>query len=156
MIEKLKQPLVLVGLVILLIAVIAIVTSLNGRDSDKTESRIKVDPIQLPASDLNTAIKSPVNTGVINDTSKGSVSRAVTKEAESAAGDQIPRHQDMLSEEMKQAIRDKLFFHGPREVIEHPDGRIELPLNGRFTQIPVAVKMPDGTIQIKEYSSLPE
>lgn len=153
MIEKLKQPLVLVGLAILLVVVIV---SWYGRGSDKTEGGVKVDPIQLPASDLNTAIKSPVNTGVINDTSKGSVSRAVTKKAGGTAMDKMPRHQDMLSEEMKQAIRDKLFFHGPKEIIEHPDGRIELPSNGRFTQIPVAVKMPDGTIQIKEYSSFPE
>jgi hypothetical protein len=66
------------------------------------------------------------------------------------------RHEDLLTEEMKQAIRDKLLFHGSMEVIEHPDGSIELPSNGRFTQMPVAVEMPDGTIQIKEYSTLPE
>ncbi|MGK0247622.1 MAG: hypothetical protein ACI910_000346 [Oleispira sp.] len=69
---------------------------------------------------------------------------------------QAVRHEDMLSEEMKQAIRDKLLFHGSMEVIQHPDGSIELPSNGRFTQMPVAVEMPDGSIQIKEYSKLPE
>lgn len=71
-------------------------------------------------------------------------------------GDKVIRHQDMLSEDMKQAIRDTLLFHGPMEVIRHPDGSIELPSNGRFTQMPVAVEMPDGSIQIKEYSALPE
>lgn len=68
----------------------------------------------------------------------------------------LPRHIDMLSPEMKQAIKEKLLLHGPMEVIRHPDGRIELPSNGRFTQMPVAVEMPDGSIQIKEYSKLPE
>lgn len=67
-----------------------------------------------------------------------------------------PRHIDMLTEEMKQSIRDKLLQHGPMEVIHHPDGRIELPSNGRFTQMPVAVEMPDGSIVIKEYSELPQ
>ncbi len=73
----------------------------------------------------------------------------------SADADQ-PRHIDLLSDEMKQAIKDKLLLHGPMEVIRHPDGRIELPSNGRFTQMPVAVEMPDGSIQIREYSTLPE
>jgi hypothetical protein len=156
MTEKLKQPLVLVGLAILLISVIAIVTSWNGYDSDKTDGGIKVDPAQLPASDLNTVIKSPGNTGVINDTSKGNVSRAVTKEAGNTAADKVPRHQDMLSEEMKQGIRDQLFQHGEKRTITKPDGTVIMPSDGRFTQVPVAVEMPDGTIQIKEYSELPE
>lgn len=71
-------------------------------------------------------------------------------------GNQIIRHQDMLSEEMKQDIRDKLLLHGPMKVIKHSDGSLELPSNGRFTQIPVAVEMPDGSFQIKEYTVLPE
>ena len=65
-------------------------------------------------------------------------------------------HLDQLSPEMKQAIRDKLLLHGPMEVIRHPDGSFELPSNGRFTQMPVAVQMPDGSIQIREYSQIPE
>ena len=66
------------------------------------------------------------------------------------------RHIDMLSEEMKQSIRDKLFHHGPKETITRDDGTIILPANGRFTQMPVAVQMPDGTIKIQEYSVLPK
>lgn len=66
------------------------------------------------------------------------------------------RHIDMLSEEMKQSIRDKLFHHGPKETIERDDGVIILPANGRFTQMPVAVQMPDGSIKIQEYSVLPK
>lgn len=64
-------------------------------------------------------------------------------------------HLDQLSPEMKQAIRDKLLLHGPMKVIQHADGSFELPSNGRFTQMPVAVQMPDGSIQIREYSQIP-
>ncbi len=65
-------------------------------------------------------------------------------------------HLDQLSPEMKQSIRDTLLLHGPMEVIHNSDGSFELPSNGRFTQMPVAVQMPDGSIQIKEYSFIPE
>lgn len=65
-------------------------------------------------------------------------------------------HLDQLSPEMKQAIKDKLLLHGPMEVIHHSDGSFELPSNGRFTQMPVAVQMPDGSIQIREYSYIPD
>lgn len=65
-------------------------------------------------------------------------------------------HLDQLSPEMRQAIRDKLLLNGPMETIEHPDGTIELPSNGRFTQMPVAVRMPDGTLEVREYSQIPE
>ncbi len=65
-------------------------------------------------------------------------------------------HLDMLSPQMRQALRDKLIHHGPKTVIYHDNGMISLPANGRFTQMPVAVEMPDGTIKIQEYSVLPE
>jgi len=65
------------------------------------------------------------------------------------------KHIDMLSPEMRQALRDKLIHHGPKTVIRHDNGMISLPANGRFTQMPVAVEMPDGTIKIQEYSVLP-
>lgn len=64
-------------------------------------------------------------------------------------------HLKQLSPEMKQAIKDKLLLHGPMEIENHPDGSFSLPSKGRFTQMPVAVEMPDGSIQIKEYSVLP-
>ena len=66
------------------------------------------------------------------------------------------KHIDMLSPEMRQALRDKLIHHGPKRVIRHDNGMISLPANGRFTQMPVAVEMPDGTIKIQEYSVLPD
>lgn len=64
-------------------------------------------------------------------------------------------HFDQLTPEMQQALKDSLLLEGPMETITHSDGSIELPANGRFTQMPVAVEMPDGTIQIKEYSVIP-
>lgn len=65
-------------------------------------------------------------------------------------------HFDQLSPEMQQALKDSLLLEGPMETITHPDGSIELPSNGRFTQMPVAVEMPDGSIQIREYSEIPK
>ena len=155
MIEKLKQPLILIGLAILLIAVIVIITFGNssGSRKDKSDEQMKAESASQSVSDLKVAKKATDHVHDINDIANGSADAA---SANKTAEDKLPRHQDMLSEEMKQAIRDKLLFHGPMEVIEHPDGRIELPSNGRFTQMPVAVEMPDGTIQIKEYSSLPD
>jgi cytoskeletal protein RodZ len=81
---------------------------------------------------------------------------AANSQSRVSIDDKVPRHQDMLSEEMKQAIRDQLFQHGPKRTILQPDGTVIMPSEGRFTQVPVAVQMPDGTIQIKEYSELPE
>jgi len=66
------------------------------------------------------------------------------------------RHMDMLSEEMKQSIRDKLFFHGPMDTQQLENGVTIMPANGRFIQMPVAVQMPDGSIKIQEYSVLPK
>jgi len=65
-------------------------------------------------------------------------------------------HFDQMSPEMQQALKDSLLLEGPMETITHPDGKIELPANGRFTQMPVAVEMPDGSIEIREYSQIPK
>lgn len=70
---------------------------------------------------------------------------------ESAADEQVE-----LSPEMKEALRKVLFQHGPKTTITHPDGTIEMPMNGRYTQMPVAIQKPDGTIEIREYSVVPE
>ncbi|MCP5326469.1 MAG: hypothetical protein H7A09_09135 [Oceanospirillaceae bacterium] len=61
-----------------------------------------------------------------------------------------------LSPEMKESLRKMLFQHGPKTTITHPDGTIEMPMNGRYTQMPVAIQKPDGTIVIREYSVVPE
>jgi hypothetical protein len=143
-----KQPIVWIGLVVFIVLFVIVMAQVNGNNnvSNKTETQ------EAPSSDKNVVM------------SKQSTEQAQTIEHVHEANSQldentnhkVPRHDDMLSEEMKQAIRDKLLFHGPMKVITHPDGSIELPANGRFTQMPVAVEMPDGSIQIKEYSSLPE
>ncbi len=65
-------------------------------------------------------------------------------------------HFDQLSPEMQQALKDSLLLEGPMETHTRADGTIVLPANGRFTQMPVAVEMPDGSIEIREYSVVPK
>ncbi|MFT6153992.1 MAG: hypothetical protein ACJA1X_001338 [Bermanella sp.] len=65
-------------------------------------------------------------------------------------------HLDQISPEMKEKIRNKLLFHAPIETIQKDDGLVLMNPNGRFTQMPVAVQMPDGSIVVKEYSYIPE
>jgi len=97
-----------------------------------------------PKSPLKSSASVPANTPSAQSTQvmPGNTSKTV-------------KHVDMLSPEMRQALRDKLIHHGPKTVIYHDNGMISLPANGRFTQMPVAVEMPDGTIKIQEYSVLP-
>lgn len=61
-------------------------------------------------------------------------------------------HLDHLSPEMKQAIKDKLFHHGPKHITKDSQGRIHMDHAGRYVNMPVAVRKDDGTIEIKEYS----
>jgi hypothetical protein len=151
--SKFNKPMVLImvlALLVLLLMVVALVFNKAGHESEL--------PVQtehdLHDHASHSVESSTVESNQVDD--HAHMAGDANNADDSSNNDAMPRHQDMLTEEMKQAIRDKLFFHGPKEVIKHPDGRIELPSNGRFTQMPVAVKMPDGTIQIKEYSSLPE
>ena len=65
-------------------------------------------------------------------------------------------HFDQLTPEMQQALKDQLLLENPTTTTEGPNGAVILPSQGRFTQMPVAVQMPDGTIQIREYSSIPK
>ncbi|MFT5593283.1 MAG: hypothetical protein ACI8SR_001655 [Oceanicoccus sp.] len=65
-------------------------------------------------------------------------------------------HFDQLSPEMQQAVKDSLLLEGPMKTYTRPDGSVMLPADGRFTQMPVAVEMPDGSIEIREYSVVPK
>ncbi|MFT5593285.1 MAG: hypothetical protein ACI8SR_001657 [Oceanicoccus sp.] len=65
-------------------------------------------------------------------------------------------HLDHLSPEMKQSIKDKLFHHGPKTVTKDSKGRLCLDQTGRYVNMPVAVRKADGTIEIKEYSVIPD
>lgn len=65
-------------------------------------------------------------------------------------------HFDQLSPEMQQAVKDSLLLEGPMKTYTRPDGSVLLPADGRFTQMPVAVEMPDGSIEIREYSVVPK
>ncbi|MFY0700305.1 MAG: hypothetical protein JXR04_05750 [Bermanella sp.] len=65
-------------------------------------------------------------------------------------------HIDHLSPEMKQALKDKLFHHGPKTITKDDKGLIRMDHAGRFVNMPVAVRKADGSIEIKEYSVVPE
>ena len=125
--------------------------SVKSLESDDTATRSANDH-HLHPQQLGVAAQGNTSGKGVN----GSHDHAHDQKLDATADADQPRHIDMLSDEMKQAIKDKLLLHGPMAVIRHPDGRIELPSNGRFTQMPVAVEMPDGSIQIKEYSTLPD
>lgn len=90
-----------------------------------------------------------------NTSGKG-VNGSHDQKLDATAGGDQPRHIDMLSDEMKQSIRGQLLQHGPKKTFTKPDGTVVLPASGRATQVSVAVQMPDGSIQIREYTELPE
>jgi hypothetical protein len=102
------------------------------------------DSATLPAA------SAPLNTAP--NTAQSVVNPADTTQATQANTDDTVE----LTPEMKEALRKVLFQHGPKTTITHPDGTIELPMNGRYTQMPVAIQKPDGTIEIREYSVVPE
>ena len=151
--SKFNKPMVLIMVLALLVLLLMAVALVFNKTGDESELPVQTDH-DLHDHASHSVESSTVESNQVDD--HAHMAGDANHADDSSNNDAMPRHQDMLTEEMKQAIRDKLFFHGPKEVIKHPDGRIELPSNGRFTQMPVAVKMPDGTIQIKEYSSLPE
>lgn len=151
--SKFNKPMVLIMVLALLVLLLMAVALVFNNTGDESELPVQTDhDLHDHASYLDESSTDESNQVDDHAHMAGDADNA----DDSSNDDAMPRHQDMLTEDMKDAIREKLFFHGPKEVIKHPDGRIELPSNGRFTQMPVAVKMPDGTIQIKEYSSLPE
>lgn len=156
--EETQQSPVLIGVAILLVAVIVIFAFWNssGRREGKSDEQMKTESTVQPAGDLKAAKKATDHVHGINDTANGNAASANKTAIDGVAGDKLPRHQDMLSEEMKQAIRDDLILHGPQETFEKPDGTVVLPSSGRSTQVSVAVQMPDGSIQIREYSELPK
>ncbi len=120
----------------------AVIETNVSNEALNTTSTPDIKPTAVPSQVVVSKPSSNTNT----DTS-GDATATTPKEV---------RHIDMLSDEMKQSIRDKLFHHGPKDTIERDDGITILPANGRFTQMPVAVQMPDGSIKIQEYSVLPE
>jgi hypothetical protein len=65
-------------------------------------------------------------------------------------------HFDQLTPEMQQALKDKLLLEGPMQTHQLSNGTVILPAKDRYTQMPVAVRMPDGKVVIKEYSVIPK
>lgn len=144
------QPILWLGVGILV--VVLIVLSREGDNNANT-----TDKSQQVAAPNNTALGSGASSVLVGKQVAGpKPAPAANSQGQVNADNKVPRHQDQLSEEMKQSIRDQLFQHGPKRTIERPDGTVIMPSDGRFTQVPVAVQMPDGTIQIKEYSELPK
>lgn len=66
------------------------------------------------------------------------------------------KHFDQMSDDVKKSLKASLILEAPSNEVIRPDGLTEVKANGRFTQMPVAVQMPDGTIQIREYSEIPK
>ena len=120
-------------------------------DSNSVESKQATQPknnSQDPTVSLHTHDHNHQAAG--NTSSQASQTTAV------APGKTGNPHFDQLSPEMQQALKDQLLLENPTTTTEGPNGAIILPAKGRFTQMPVAVQMPDGTIQIREYSSIPK
>lgn len=152
-----KQPILWVGLIILVIALVI----LSGRFSEEgivsqpSTNKSVINESSANNSGAMTADNIASDELTVNDAKHPEHNHGQADEHQ-AEGDKMPRHQDMLSEEMKQAIRNQLILHGPKKTFEKNDGTVVFPSGGRSTQVTVAVQMPDGTIQIREYSELPE
>jgi hypothetical protein len=106
-----------------------------------------------------TPIAKPVvidNRAAITTTPSSKVIPQVKEQTTSAVIQDDKSHLDYLSPEMKQAVKDKLFHHGPKTITKDSQGRIRLDHAGRYVNMPVAVRKADGSIEIKEYSVVPE
>lgn len=76
--------------------------------------------------------------------------------AEAGSGKTGNPHFDQLSPSVKKALKNSLLLENDTKTFTNPDGGVVLPTQGRSTQVTVAVQMPDGSIQIREYSNLPK
>ncbi|NVK38978.1 MAG: hypothetical protein HWE18_13715 [Gammaproteobacteria bacterium] len=141
------------GLVILI--VVAIVVGYNLQSPQLVETNSAQNP---PAAKQSPAAPTQSSLTTKHDHNHDhSNSTATSGNAQPPApGKTGNPHFDQLSPEMQQAVKDSLLLEGPMETHKRPDGTIVLPANGRFTQMPVAVQMPDGSIQIREYSVVPK
>ena len=149
MTDFVKQPMLWMGFVILVVALIIVADRFENAESTVADSQKTEPSVNAPESALVAA-----KAGELKQ--KAEHAHGVVGQNKAGSDEEVVRHQDMLSEEMKQAIRAQLFQHGEKRTISRPDGTVIMPSDGRFTQVPVAVEMPDGSIQIKEYSELPK
>ena len=76
--------------------------------------------------------------------------------ATDAHGKPISDHASKMSPPVKEALKQGLLLESSMDVVELPDGRVKLPSNGRFTQMPVAVTEEDGSISVREYVTAPQ
>jgi hypothetical protein len=122
-------------------------TLLDNNNVESNQATEKTTNSQDPAASLHSHDHDHHSSG--NAASQGSQTTAV------APGKTGNPHFDQLSPEMQQALKDSLLLEGPMETYKLKNGTVIMPAKDRFTQMPVAVQMPDGTIQIKEYSVIP-
>ena len=150
------KPKLYLPLAVMVLMAIAVSFRTGPSLQESVEGTKKNAQTNVPSNKkVNTSsASSPPTTNSVTNSSPQTSSINGTPSSNGNANKDV-KHIDMLSPEMRQAIKDKLFHHGPKTVIYHDDGRISLPANGRYTQMPVAVQMPDGTIKIQEYSVLP-
>jgi len=140
--------------IVLLVAALVIFGAWFSFDSAPLSPALLEKTTVVPA--LSPATKSSPSTQSNGTNSLNEPDIPLQTPVTSNQGSKPVRHIDMLSEEMKQSIRDKLFFHGPMDTQQLENGVTIMPANGRFIQMPVAVQMPDGSIKIQEYSVLPK
>lgn len=149
MTDFVKQPMLWMGFVILVVALIIVADRFENAESTVADSQKTEPSVNAPESALLAAKAAELK-------QKAEHAHGIVGQNQAGSDEEVVRHQDMLSEEMKQAIRDKLISHGSGETFTGADGTVVLPSAGRSTQVSVAVQMPDGTIEIREYSELPK
>ncbi len=119
-----------------------------------------LESIDAPVSSKNKASADPVVNTLATKSNASTIKPGKTLQPSSNQTKQKVLtgnpHYDQLSPGMQKALKDSLLLEGPKKTYSRPDGSVVLPSNGRFTQMPVAVQMPDGTIKIQEYSNIPK
>ncbi len=142
------------GLVVLI--VIAIIVGYNLQSPQLVDTQATPNSSNNKASSMSSQTDGALTHDHDHDSHSNTTANAAASAQPPAPGKTGNPHFDQLTPEMQQAVKDSLLLEGPMKTHKRPDGTIVLPSNGRFTQMPVAVQMPDGSIQIREYSVVPK
>ena len=136
---------------VVVISVIAIVIAIGFFWSPSDVSLVDASPETVNSHDAS------VQPAVIAPTTAANeATTQAHKHNTEKPGTSEKAHIDHLSPEMKQALKDKLFHHGPKTITKDDRGLIRMDHAGRYVNMPVAVRKADGSIEIKEYSVVPE
>lgn len=142
------------GLVVLIF--IAIIVGYNLQSPQLVDTQTTPNSSKNKASPMSSQTDGALTHDHDHDSHSNTAANAAASAQPPAQGKTGNPHFDRLTPEMQQAVKDSLLLEGPMKTHKRPDGTIVLPSNGRFTQMPVAVQMPDGSIQIREYSVVPK